>query len=338
MLGLMTVLFLGRYLFSLIGSTSFFDSVLSAQRLQVLLHHLPLLLLTGLLGLLAVFGYLATVRQRNFPRFVWLMMERAFILYVLVGIVLASTSTGEKLYVSVAPTITGDPNILEKQDVYETFVMLDTQLYRVHGYVLQAWEDAISKREGETLCIAPPGPLWSSEGLQLRAFPQSTLRVVNEGTLLLESWQATLEGIRLYEQVEATMLNSPKSETFQSPPGTSGGHIVCGKYGAKVVDDLYDSLQLLEEAQQSLNSWIELNGGAPATFEDEMAMAWNAGLSDRAGGLWRPDRVFAGPRWQAKPGQTLRAGPQGFCLHGQVRCGDQRVSRGAGSGWCNFGI
>jgi hypothetical protein len=146
MLGLLTSMLLGDYLLARNGSNDFFGLMNSAQKLEVFTHHLPLLVLAGLLGALAVFGYLATIRQRNFPRFVWLLMDRAFILFALAGILLPFSSISDGLYASVAPAVTGDPDILNKQVVYETFVMLDTQLQLVHEYALQAWEEMIETR------------------------------------------------------------------------------------------------------------------------------------------------------------------------------------------------
>lgn len=269
MIGLLTILFLGDYLISRTGATSFFDLVDSIQRLQVLVHHLPLLLLTGLLGAVAVFGYLATIRQHNYPRFLWLMMDRSIILFLLLGSLLSLSSVSDRLYVTIAPAITGDLDILDKQVVYETFVSLDTQLNLVHKYASQAWEDATGGIIGEVLCIAPPGPVWSSDGLMLRTFPPSTLRLVKEAPLLLESWQATLEGVILYEQVEATMLQDPDSETYQSSSENSEGYVVCGENGMQVAEGIEASLGYLEKARRILDNWIEINGGHPASMDSD---------------------------------------------------------------------
>ncbi|MGD8792993.1 MAG: hypothetical protein PVF47_10600 [Anaerolineae bacterium] len=263
MVGLLVVLFLGNYLLARFGAVDFFDRMEAAVRLSVFIYHLPLLLLAGLLVGVALFGYWVTTRRRNFPHFVSVLMDRSFLLFVVLGLILASTSVEDGLHAALAPLITGDPDVLEGQMIYEHFVLLDAQLDQVRGYALQVQQDAAGTPAGEIFCVELPGPYWSSEGLQARAFPPDTLRLVDEPALLLESWQVALDGITRYEQLGEAMLRD--SSAYESTLPTSESYLVCGKKTTSVVAEIDASLERLEEARRALDTWIEANLRQPAS-------------------------------------------------------------------------
>lgn len=262
MLGLLTTLLLGDYFLAHFGAVDFFERMDAVVRLALFTYHLPLLLLAGLLVSVALFGYWITVRRRDFPRFVSSIMDRSFLLFVVLGLILPATSLSDRLHAALAPLLTGDPDVLDRQMIYEHFVLLDAQLDRVRGYALLAQREATGTATGEMLCIPLPGTYWSSERLGALGFPPDTLHLVNEPTLLLQSWQTALDGVTRYEQLGEAML---RLGAYESSDISSESYLICGREGGYVADGIESSLERLEEARRILDEWIKANLRTPAS-------------------------------------------------------------------------
>jgi len=263
MVGLLVVLFLGDYLLARFGAVDFFERMDAVLRLATVTYHLPLLLLSGLLGGVALFGHWVTARQRTFPRFMSVLMDRSFVLFVVVGLILPTTSFSDGLHVALAPLVTGNPDVLDEQTIYEHVILLDALLDQVRGYASQAQREADGTAAGEMLCIPLPGSYWSSERLRAHAFPPETLRLVGEPALLMQSWQTALDGVSRYEQLGEAMLRDLSA--YESSLGSSEDYLVCGKKAAWVAGDIDASLERLEEARRTLDEWIAANLRPPAS-------------------------------------------------------------------------
>jgi hypothetical protein len=264
-LGLLAVLLFGDYFLAFFGTSGFFERMDAVLRLAVFTSHLPLVLLACLLGGVALFGHWIAVRRRDFPRFVSQMMDRSFLLFVALGLIVPLTSLDDGLHAVLAPLLTGDPDVLDRQMIYENFTLLDAQLNRVHGYALQAQREAAeATTASETLCIPLPGPYWSSERLQAQGFPPDMLGLVDEPALLLESRQAALDGVTRYERLGEAMLREPSG--FEMRTAFAGeGYLICSRNAVWIADEIESSLERLEEARHILDEWIEANRRLPAS-------------------------------------------------------------------------